>query len=108
MDVGGDGAADPAVDANDLAEHVEERAAGIAADQRAIGGQGALAVDEQAAEADDRRAAGLVAAGMTDGERPLAEPQIAGGAHLAEGEFPFAGDLDHAAVDVLVVAERLA
>src|SRR5439155_14541239 len=82
VDVGRDRSADAAVDADQLALHVEERAAGVAADQRAVGLDGVVVGPTHAADAEDRRAAGLEAAGVAGRQYPLAEFQRFGGTQL--------------------------
>src|SRR5262245_8083728 len=108
VDVGGDRVADAAMDADDLAGHVEEWAARVAADQRAIGGDGRLRGIEDASQPNHRRPPGLEAAGMTDGDAPLPLLQVFRLAHVEEGPVTFVGDLDKAAVDAVIGAEGLA
>ena len=105
MDVGGDERPDAAVDANDFAAHVEEGSAGIAADQGAVGAHEVLVAEEHAAEADDRSAARLDAARMSDRQAPVAVLQDAGVAHVDVGELGFLRDLHEPAVDAAVAAE---
>src|SRR5262249_42542566 len=102
------GLADAAVDADDLAVHVEERAAGVAAHQRAVGADDRVARIEHAAEPDDRGTPGLVSAGMADGHAPVALRQLAGLAHLDERIVALIADLDESAVDAAVASEGLA
>src|SRR5262249_45109913 len=103
-----DAAADPAVDADDLAAHVEQRAAAVAADQGAVGLDDGVGLVEHPAQAHDGGPARLVAAGVAGGDDPLAALQVGGAARVVEGPFALAGDLDHAAVDGAVTAQALA
>ncbi len=96
------------MNADDLAGHVEERAARVAADERAVGAEEAAGRVEDPADADHGSAARLETAGMADGDYPLALLDVRGIAHLHEAPLAVLGDLDHAAVHALVPAERLA
>ncbi len=62
---------DAAVDAQHVAFHVEQRSAGIAADQRTIGGDRGLVLQQHAADPDDGLPAFLEPAGMPSGQAPL-------------------------------------
>jgi hypothetical protein len=88
--------------------HVEEGAARVAADQRAVGLEEGLADFLHPAHADDRMAVLLVAARMADRQAPGARLQSRGVGHLTKGIIARVGDLHHAAVDAVVGAERFA
>src|SRR5262249_9009162 len=68
VDVGADAPLDLTVDANDAALHVEERAAGVAADQHAVGANHHRAAVEHAAQPNWRGAPLLVAAGVAEAQ----------------------------------------
>src|SRR5262249_18033599 len=89
----------PAVDADHLAGHVEERAAGVAADEGAVGLDDGVAPEPDAADADDRASTFLVPARVSGGDHPLARLQVLGRPDLDVGPLAPAGDLDHAAID---------
>ena len=113
-DIGGavqaflDIAADAGVDADEPAVHVENRSAGVAADEFAIGLHGAVLEADDAADADDRAAFFVVAAGMAEGIAPVAELEfvVVAERHMVEG----AGveDAGHAGVGTRHEAERFA
>ena len=94
------------MDADDFAVKIEQRAAGVAADQGAVGLDGELGGDfEDAAHTDDGGSVGAKAAGVPDGDDPLAFFQLGGFAHFEERIFPLVEDFDHAAVDAGVLAQ---
>ena len=104
----GDGsAADATMDADDLAVEIEQRPARVAADERAIAADHGRIGVEDPTEANDRRAVGPEAAGMADGDDPLPLLERARLAHLGERILPLVDDLDQAAVDAAVAAQRL-
>src|SRR5579884_1194192 len=100
--------ANAAVDADDLAVQIEERPAGVAADQGAIGADHPVAALQHPAQAKDGRSAGSKTFGMTQGQAPGAWFQLGGVAHLDERPLAFLGNANHAAVQGHIGTQRFA
>src|SRR5262249_53001130 len=82
-----EGGVDAAVDADDLAFHVEERAARIAAEHGAVRADDLFGAFEHAPESHGGRASGLESAGMPHGQNPLTFFQFGRFTHVDEEPF---------------------
>jgi len=96
------------VNADDAAFQVEQRAARVAAHQGAVGAKDRLIGLQNAAQADDGRAARTEPARMAGPDAPLPFLQLRRLPHLDKGVVALGRDLDETAVDAVVGPERLA
>ena len=103
------GNADRGVDPHDFAVQIEERAAGITADERAVGGEEITRTfRNDAAEANGRRAGGVEARRVAEREHPVTRDEGLGCAHGGEGPRTLALDLDHRDILGIICAKDLA
>ncbi len=103
------GQADGGVDADDFAIQVKQRPAGIAADQRAIGGQEiARALGNHPAEAHRWRAPGIEAGRVAERDHPIPGFQRFGRPHADKRPFAGLADFHHRDVLRVIRADDLA
>ena len=112
--VHGNIAADATVDGDDPAVEIDQGAARIAADQRAVGLQCALLNFQNAADTHNRRAALLHSQRVAQGDTPHAQLDVVAVALHSERPLAFVafifgdfvGDLQHASVGRIINAQR--
>ena len=95
------------MDCDHSALHVEERAAGVAAHERAVGSDAVVGDLQNTAEPHDGVAAALISAGVTEGEHPLADFDFARAGDVGGLPIAAVGDLHESGVVVVIGAERL-
>lgn len=100
--------ANAAVDADESALEVEERSAGIAADEGATGDEGAGCDVDDAAKAEDWWPVAAESAGVAEGDAPMADFDGSGVGDFDEGPVAGGGDLDQGGVGPAVDAEGFA
>lgn len=99
---------DAAMDADDAALHIEQRAAGVAHRNRAIGSNDGRLDCDHAPESDGRSAAGLEAAGVTQRKTPIARlGSLFAQRDRCERPRSLVGDLHQPSIDRRIESEGL-